>query len=116
MAQSKIAKGAIISYVSIFLNIVISLVYTPWMIRQIGVSDYGLYSLVGAFLGYFTLDFGLSGTITRFIAKYRAEGGEHVGTDSESLFRAGCHHLLSDFCALFFPNRHLRRWSYPRRD
>ncbi len=76
MAQSKIAKGAIISYVSIFLNIVISLVYTPWMIHQIGVSDYGLYSLVGAFLGYFMLDFGLSGTITRFIAKYRAVGNE----------------------------------------
>lgn len=76
MAQSKIAKGAIISYVSIFLNIVISLVYTPWMIRQIGVSDYGLYSLVGTFLGYFMLDFGLSGTITRFVAKYRAEGNE----------------------------------------
>lgn len=33
MAVSKIAKGAIISYVSIFLNIVISLVYTPWMIH-----------------------------------------------------------------------------------
>ena len=76
MAQSKIAKGAIISYLSIFLNIVISLVYTPWMIHQIGVSDYGLYSLAGAFLGYFMLDFGLSGTITRFVAKYRAEGNE----------------------------------------
>lgn len=76
MAQSKIAKGAIISYLSIFLNIVISLVYTPWMIRQIGVSDYGLYSLVGAFLGYFMLDFGLAGTITRFVSKYRAEGEE----------------------------------------
>lgn len=76
MAQSKIAKGAIISYVSIFLNIVISLVYTPWMIHQIGVSDYGLYSLVGTFLGYFMLDFGLAGTITRFVAKYRAEGDE----------------------------------------
>lgn len=76
MAQSKIAKGAIISYISIFLNIVISLVYTPWMIHQIGVSDYGLYSLVGTFLGYFMLDFGLAGTITRFVAKYRAEGNE----------------------------------------
>ena len=76
MAQSKIAKGAIISYVSIFLNILISLVYTPWMIRKIGVSDYGLYSLVGAFLSYFLLDFGLTNTITRFIAKYRAEGRE----------------------------------------
>lgn len=76
MKGSAIAKGAIISYISIFLNIVISLVYTPWMIRKIGVSDYGLYSLVGAFLGYFLLDFGLSGTITRFVAKYRAEGRE----------------------------------------
>lgn len=76
MTQSKIAKGAIISYISIFINIVISLVYTPWMIHQIGVSDYGLYSLVGTFLSYFMLDFGLSGTITRFISKYRAEDNE----------------------------------------
>jgi len=70
------AKGAIISYISIFLSIVISLVYTPWMIHQVGVSDYGLYSLVGTFLSYFVLDFGLAGTITRFVAKYRAEGNE----------------------------------------
>ena len=76
MKGGAIAKGAVISYVSIFLNIVLSLVYTPWMIHQIGISDYGLYSLVGAFLGYFMLDFGLSGTITRFIAKYKAEGNE----------------------------------------
>ena len=76
MVQGQIAKGAVISYVSIFFNIVISLVYTPWMIRQIGVSDYGLYSLVGTFLSYFLLDFGLAGTITRFVAKYRAEGDE----------------------------------------
>lgn len=74
--KSPIAKGAVISYISIFVNIVISLVYTPWMINKVGVSDYGLYSLVLAFLSYFMLDFGLSGTITRFIAKYRAEGRE----------------------------------------
>lgn len=76
MTQSNISKGALISYISIFLNIVISLVYTPWMIHKVGVSDYGLYSLVSAFLSYFMLDFGLSGAITRFVAKYRAEGKE----------------------------------------
>lgn len=74
--KSAITKGAVISYISIFINIVLSLVYTPWMINKVGVSDYGLYSLVLAFLSYFMLDFGLSGTITRFIAKYRAEGHE----------------------------------------
>ncbi|MCQ2181804.1 MAG: oligosaccharide flippase family protein [Bacteroidales bacterium] len=74
--KNQIAKGAIISYISIFVNIAISLVYTPWMIHKVGVSDYGLYSLVGAFLSYFMLDFGLAGAITRFVAKYRAEGNE----------------------------------------
>jgi len=77
MAQSSaIKKGAIISYVAIFLNIAITFFYTPWMIRKIGVSDYGLYSLVYSFISYFILDFGLSQAIQRFIAKYRAEGNE----------------------------------------
>ena len=73
MVQGQIAKGAIISYIAIFLNIAITFFYTPWMIRQIGVSDYGLYSLVGTFISYFIIDFGLSGAIQRFIAKYRSE-------------------------------------------
>lgn len=76
MRSNNIAKGAIISYVSIFLNIIISFIYTPWMIKQIGVSDYGLYSLITSFVSYFLLDFGLDSAITRFIAKYRAEGNE----------------------------------------
>lgn len=75
-AKSNITKGALISYVAIFINIVISFVYTPWMIHKIGTADYGLYSLVIAFVSYFLLDFGLNTSVTRFIAKYRAEGDE----------------------------------------
>lgn len=75
-SQSQITKGAIISYVSIFLNIVISFVYTPWMIHKIGVSDYGLYNLSASFISYFILDFGMSSSIARFISKYRTEGNE----------------------------------------
>lgn len=74
--KSNITKGALISYVAIFINIVISFVYTPWMIHKIGTADYGLYSLVIAFVSYFLLDFGLNTSVTRFIAKYRAEGDE----------------------------------------
>ena len=73
---SSIKAGAIISYVAIFLNIAISFLYTPWMIKKIGVSDYGLYSLIISFISYFIMDFGLSSAIQRFIAKYRAEGNE----------------------------------------
>ena len=76
MSQGAIKKGAIISYISIFLHIAISFVYTPWMINQIGKSDYGLYTLVTSFISYFILDFGLTGSVQRFIAKYRAEGDQ----------------------------------------
>lgn len=74
--SNAIKKGAVISYVAIFLNIAITFFYTPWMIKKIGVSDYGLYSLVYSFISYFILDFGLNQAIQRFIAKYRAEGSE----------------------------------------
>lgn len=75
MAGNKSIKyGAIISYVGIAINIAISFFYTPWMIRKVGVSDYGLYSLIMSFISYFLMDFGLHQAIQRFIAKYRAEG------------------------------------------
>lgn len=77
MAISNIGRGAIISYVAIFLNIIISFVYTPWMLNQIGQSDYGLYSLINSFIAYFIIDFGLTSAIARFIAKYRAEGNNN---------------------------------------
>ena len=43
------------------------------MIKEIGMSDYGIYSLIISFLSYFLIDFGLGSAISRFIAKYRAE-------------------------------------------
>ncbi len=76
MRSDSIKLGAVISYASVFLSIAITFFYTPWMIRQIGVPDYGLYNLVVTFISYFVIDFGLSYTVTRFIAKYRAEGEE----------------------------------------
>lgn len=72
-SNKQIKKAAIISYISIALNIIIGLIYTPWMVKTIGKSDYGLYALVSSFLIYFTIDFGLGQAVARFLAKYRAE-------------------------------------------
>lgn len=78
---SQIKSGAIISYIATFVNIILTFFYIPWMIRQIGVSDYGLYGLMLAIMSYFVLDFGLSSAIARFIAKYRVEGNEKKVSD-----------------------------------
>ncbi len=76
-SNKQIKLGAFISYVAILFNILAGLIYTPWMVRQIGTSDYGLYVLVTSFLTYFIMDFGLGEAIARFITKYRVENEEH---------------------------------------
>lgn len=64
--------GAILSYFSIFVNIITGLVFTPWVIRTIGKEDYGLYTLAMSVISLFLFDFGLGSAVTRFLSKYLA--------------------------------------------
>lgn len=68
--------GAILSYGMVLFNIICGLLYTPWMIRQIGKSDYGLYILVTTFLQYFVVDFGIWMAVNKILSRLRAEGKE----------------------------------------
>lgn len=70
---NQVRAGAAVSYVTIFFNIISGFLYTPWLIKQLGQSDYAIYTLVTSVMTYFVLDFGMGAAITRFIAKYRAE-------------------------------------------
>ncbi|MEN3324118.1 oligosaccharide flippase family protein [Mariniflexile soesokkakense] len=72
--MSQLKKGAILNYITILITNVVGLLLTPFIIRHLGESEFGLYTLIGAFVGYISvLDFGLTNTIVRFVAKYRAE-------------------------------------------
>lgn len=71
--SKQIKLGAILSYLSIAINIVAGLLYTPWMIDQIGKGDYGLYTLANSLITLFLVDFGLSAATSRYLSKYRAE-------------------------------------------
>ena len=67
-------SGAILSYVSIILSTLVQLLYTPLLIRMLGQSEYGLYSLVSSIIGYLTvLDLGFGNAIIVYTAKYRAQ-------------------------------------------
>lgn len=67
--------GAILSYVVLGLSNVVGLLYTPYMLRMMGQSEYGLYSLVASVIAYLTiLDLGFGNAIIRYTAKFRAEG------------------------------------------
>lgn len=70
---NQLKAGALLSYVSLAVNNIISILYTPFMIRLLGQSEYGLYNLANSVIGYLgVLDFGLGNAIIRYGAKYRA--------------------------------------------
>ena len=75
MPINQLKAGAILSYVSIGLNNIVGLLYTPFMLRMLGQNEYGLYSLVASVVSYLTvLDLGFANAIVRYTAKFRAEG------------------------------------------
>lgn len=77
----QIKYAAIISYAAIIINIVITLLYTPWMVDKIGTSNYALYTLANTLISVFMMDFGIGSVVSRFISKYRAEGQEEKVND-----------------------------------
>lgn len=73
MDEKKI--GICLSYLSIILNAVIGFMYVPLLLFYIGISEYGLYQLIGSFIAYFSImDFGLTSAVVRFYSKYKAVG------------------------------------------
>ncbi len=75
MRINQLKAGAILSYVVMGLSNLVGLLYTPYMLRMMGQSEYGLYSLVASVVAYLTiLDLGFGNTIIRYTAKFRAEG------------------------------------------
>lgn len=74
MKFSELKGGVTLSYLSIFLTNIVGLLLTPFIIRSLGSAEYGLYTMIGAIVGYISvLDFGLNNTIVRFVAKFNAE-------------------------------------------
>lgn len=71
-SNRQIKLGAVMSYFTIAFNVISGLIYTPWMVRQIGQSDYGLYTLAVSLISFFAMDFGLGSAVSRFLSKYKA--------------------------------------------
>ena len=75
MAINQLKAGAFLSYVLLGVNTIIGLLYTPYLLRMLGKSEYGLYSLAASVIAYLTvLDLGFGNAIVRYTAKFRAEG------------------------------------------
>ena len=69
--KNQLKAGVILSYISTTISIIIQLGYMPVMIRLLGKSEYGLYSLVSSVVSYLSLfSLGFTGAYLRFFAKF----------------------------------------------
>ncbi|MGF7144321.1 O-antigen/teichoic acid export membrane protein [Anaerotaenia torta] len=77
-SSRQIKRGAVLGYITIGINLMAGLVYTPWMIRNLGQDSYGLYTLSVSLIGILVMDFGLGAAVTRFLSLYNAENDEEA--------------------------------------
>jgi len=87
MKANQLKAGAALSYISIGLGNLISIVYTPIMLRLLGQSEYGLYNLVASVISYLGLfSFGFSSAYMRYYSMYKVKGDEESKAKLNGMF------------------------------
>lgn len=67
--------AAAISYIQIALNMLYNILFTPFVLRALGQSEYGVYTLCTSVISYLSLfQFGFGTTFIRYYIKYSTEG------------------------------------------
>lgn len=85
MNQRKL--GVIITYATMLAGFLVSVVYTPIMLRVLGQEEYGLYTFVLAVVSYLTLfSFGFTNGYIRFYSRFKAVGDEEGLARLNALF------------------------------
>ncbi len=71
----RLMKNIIWNFIGQIWLVILGFFATPFIIRTLNVNFYGLYSLLGVIIGYFSfLQFGLGTAEVKFIAQYYANG------------------------------------------
>ena len=75
MKRDELKAGILLSYLNLLIGNLIPFIYTPIMLRLLGQAEYGIYGIAQSVMGYIgLLNFGIGGSIVRYLSKYRAEG------------------------------------------
>ena len=65
---------SILGYILIVAEVAVGMLFTPILLSNMGNDEYGLYKLTVSWVSIISvLDFGLGGTITRYVVKYRTQ-------------------------------------------
>ena len=75
--MNQLRVGVILNYIVILLNTLVGLLYTPYMLRMMGQSEYGLYQLVASVVSYLSiLSLGFGSSYMRFYSRIKKNNDE----------------------------------------
>jgi O-antigen/teichoic acid export membrane protein len=73
--RARTIQNVVVNSLGTVISMVAGLLVMPFLIRQLGNSGYGLWTLIGTLTGYFgVLDLGVGSAVGRLIAGYLARG------------------------------------------
>lgn len=74
MIKQKIIKNTLYSIVSYGYSAVVGFLLVPFVLKNLGINRYGIWSLITMITGYFSLiDLGIGQSFERYIAEYKAK-------------------------------------------
>lgn len=75
LIRRRVAVSTVSNYAGKIFSLGIAFLLTPFFLRELGPSVYGLWALVNSTLAYGALlDLGISNAITKYVSEYRARG------------------------------------------
>lgn len=84
---NQLKMGTLLSYLSIGIQNLIAILYTPVMLRLLGQNEYGLYQLASSTVTYLgLLSFGFGSSYVRFFYQYRTHNQEEEIRRLNSIF------------------------------
>ena len=79
---SETRVGIILSYILLLANTLYGLLVTPYILKYVGASSYGVYKSISSLSASLAvMDLGLGATMTRYMAKYNATGDKQSASN-----------------------------------
>jgi len=84
---NNIRWGVILNYIALVVNIIISIIYTPFMLNLLGQEEHGIWTTVSAIMSWLSLlSLGIGSSFIKFFAKYKKEKREDLMAGLNGLF------------------------------
>jgi len=83
--MKRILRNVCFNWAGFFVNVLITVFVTPFVIRSLGEGLYGIWALTLSLTGYFgILNFGVYHSVVKYISQYRVKGDYEQMSDIAS--------------------------------